>query len=292
MNKLDPSGDVIADKKETSSDVITEKSNVLEEKTSNDVIIEDASDTQENNGAGKEAQQASPRPQINIDGEWRRKYEGLVDNLPKLIEEQVTKVQQPKEREYTVSELESFAQQNPEHRPWVEEQKLKLIEDRIGKRFDEQRKADVERVKHDQIRSQAEQQVVNDQRFSEAFIVNANGAKTINPQSKLAQLMSSYMEEMRRDGINRPDAILIAAKLARADLLDVQNPQTEQKLDSIKRQNQQLKSKMMIEGGGQQTGQSLKDSFVEARERLAKTGTRKDAQMAVKEYLRKIRKAE
>lgn len=292
MNKLDPSSDVIADKKETSSDVITEKSNVSEEKTSNDVIIEDASDTQENNGAGKEAQQASPRPQINIDGEWRRKYEGLVDNLPKLIEEQVTKVQQPKEREYTVSELESFAQQNPEHRPWVEEQKLKLIEDRIGKRFDEQRKADVERVKHDQIRSQAEQQVVNDQRFSEAFIVNANGAKTINPQSKLAQLMSSYMEEMRRDGINRPDAILIAAKLARADLLDVQNPQTEQKLDSIKRQNQQLKSKMMIEGGGQQTGQSLKDSFVEARERLAKTGTRKDAQMAVREYLRKIRKAE
>lgn len=291
MINKDSSGDVIAKEEKSSSDVITEDKNVSTEESSNDVIIEDAVDTQKNE-AEQEVQQETPRPQINIDGEWRRKYEGLVDNLPKLIEEQIMKTQQPKEREYSVSELESFAQQNPEYRPWVEEQKLKLIEDRIGKRFDEQRKADVERVKHDQIRSQAEQQVVNDPRFSEAFIVDANGAKTINPQSKLTQLMSSYMEEMRRDGINRPDAILVAAKLARADLLDVQTPRTEQRLDSIKKQNQQLKSKMMIEGGGQQTEQSLKDSFVEAREKLSKTGTRKDAQIAVKEYLKKIRKVE
>lgn len=238
-------------------------------------------------------QSVQERPARNYEAEWHRKYDGLVQNIPNMVEEVLAKKQQqPQEKEYSISELEAFAQENPTYRPWVEEQKYKLMEKRLEKSAETQRQAEVKRIQEDQARKQAEYQVLNDSRYAEAFVTDASGNRSINPSSQLAQLMGNYMEQMKRDGITRPDAILIAAKLARADMLDSKTPQTEQKLETIKKQVQQLKSKTMVEGGGTPTQQTQKDSFTTARERLAKTGNIKDARVAVAEYLKRTRKVE
>ena len=104
----------------------------------------------------------------NVAAEERRKRENLESQfqnfqsqLPQLIEQSVqqanAKVQE--KPQYTIAQLESFAQESPEHRPWVEEQKAKIIEQNViaanEKRFQEAEQS----RRNEIVKQQAEQWV-------------------------------------------------------------------------------------------------------------------------------------
>jgi hypothetical protein len=66
--------------------------------------------------------------------EWQRKTQEMSERLPEIIQTELQKFKQssePAPKKYTVAELEAFAQQSPEYRPWVEEQKAQLLQDQL-----------------------------------------------------------------------------------------------------------------------------------------------------------------
>jgi len=267
-----------------------------EEKSSDDVIVEESPETSQPEATG-EAQPAEPtgdviaeEPVEQKDDVWKnrafeleRKLGNLTNELPKIIEETLVKTnKKPEEAKYTVSQLEQYAQEHPEHRPWVEEQKLKILEENLSSKFEDRRNQD----KAELVRQQTFQSVVNDPKFSDAFILNHMGQKVFNPQSPMAIAMDAYLRDP--DVARRQDAWAVAAKLARADVMDMQIGKKDLKLTTLKRQNAQLKQKTLVEGDSVKNVRPVKDSFTEAQERLSRTGTRKDAQVAVAAYLDRI----
>lgn len=217
--------------------------------------------------------------------ELQRKLADTAESLPKMIEETLAKKQAQPQQEYSIAQLEAYALEHPEYRPWVEEQKEVLREKRIEEKLTKKQEEDRKVQQNENARQNAERALLNDPRYSEAFVELPNGQKTWNPNSRLTQLMSQYMNNPRLKG--DPEAVLIAAKLARADLLDSTAPQSQQALSSLKRENEKLKSKTMVEGSGVQLQQQVKDTFKEAVSNFKKTGSKEAQKIAVREYLKR-----
>lgn len=214
--------------------------------------------------------------------ELERKLGNLTTDLPKIIEETLTKqsTKQEQKQEYTVAQLEAYALEHPEHRPWVEEQKAELIE----KKFEQKLQLADSKRQQEHMRAQSVQTVFSDPKFSDMFVTLPTGQKAFNPQSEMARLTEQYLADPRIKG--QPDELLVAAKLARADYIDRTVATKEQNLNSLKRQNAQLKQKTMVEGTGSNDVKPVKSSYEAAKENLAKSGSRKDAEAAVAEYLK------
>ena len=186
--------------------------------------------------------------------------------------------QETEQQEYTVAELEAYALEHPEHRPWVEEEKDK-------KRKKEWKSMlDADKVERNQVikKQQSENRTLSNPKYSEAF-VKQGGQTVLNPESKLAHMIHGYMNDSRLSG--QPDSLEIAAKLAYADYVDQSVQEKESKLTSVKRQNAVLKQKTMVDGGGVNDSTPARSDFALANERLSKTGNRKDAEAAVKAYM-------
>jgi hypothetical protein len=281
---------------ETSSDDVIDQNqvptdDVIDQQQPDDTgAVQPEQSTTETSQTPQESQpvEVNERPQINREAEWHRKYENLVEQMPNMIEEAVQKSNKPQEQEYSISQLEAFAIQNPEQRPWVEEKKAELIQKRIQKTTEERLAKEREQLTAQQTKQQAEAAVVNDPKFAEAFVTLPNGQKDWNHNSELAQRIASYMNEPRLKG--QPDAVLVAAKLARADMLDTQVPQKQQQLTALQRQNAKLKNQTMVEGGGVQHQEVPTDEYAAAKEQAARTGRMADVQKAVQGYLKKIGK--
>lgn len=224
--------------------------------------------------------------EVEVDDKWKnrayeleRKLGNLTNELPKIIEENVAKATTNKteEKEYSIAELEAYALEHPEHRPWVEEQK----EVKRKKEWKQMFKAEKEEQSKAQKKIQSEQRTLSNPKYAEAF-VKQNGQTVLNPESKMAQLIHGYMSDPGLKG--RADALEIAAKIAYADCVDTSVKEKESKLTSVKRQNAVLKQKTMVDGGGVNDNAPVVSNFDSANERLAKTGNRKDAEAAVKAY--------
>lgn len=162
------------------------------------------------------------------------------------------------------------------------EQELRKIQDRKLEERDKKLIDQIERKNRENLtRQQAEAQVISDPRFQEAFIKLPNGTVRWKEDSKLAQMIGSYMQDPRLG--NQPDAIAIASKLAYADMMAIS---TQKDLQTTKRQNEQLKSQTMIEGGGKKYNKPSVDPYQENLQRL-KSGDKYASTSTVKEYLRK-----
>lgn len=231
------------------------------------------------------------RPIQNREAEWQRKYENLVTQLPTMIGQELQKHipnQQKAEPEYSIEELEEFALKNPNYRPYVEKKKLEIQQKSIAKLIEDKWEQKEKTVQSNMLRQQAENEVLNNAKYSEAFVTLPNGQKTWNNDSKLAQTIGLYMQDP--DLQKRPDGLRIASKLAYADLLESGELQAKKKLESVKRQNQVLKSKVMPEGGGVPVVPKSKDPYSSSVERLRQTGRMEDAEVAVSAYLSNLLK--
>lgn len=218
--------------------------------------------------------------------EWQRKTQELTEKLPTIIQEELQKFKQssePTQKKYTVAELEAFAQQSPEYRPWVEEQKAQLLQEKMIQTLETKFKANEEQTKAATVRQQSEAAVVR--QFPNMFQKDAQGNIGWNYNDPMTQRMAAYLQEPELKA--NPRGLEVAAKLAYADMAMAGVPvkvQTEQKL---KTQVKSLEKKVMTEGAGRPVvphGTPMKKSL----ERLAQTGNLTDAKDAVQEYFKAI----
>lgn len=220
--------------------------------------------------------------------ESERKFSNLEKSLPKLIEETIIKTttqqQQPQEREYTIAELEAYKMAHPEYTAWVEEQKASILEKRIAKQFQAQEEA---RQKQFQ-KAQSEQKVISNPRYAEAFTKTPDGQVLFNNNSQLAHLMSQYYNDPRLSG--QTDALEIAAKLAYADYSERTSEKQTASLQSLQRQNAQLKQQTLVESGGVQNVVSKKDPIRDGIDNMSKPyigSNKKVALDAIAAYMQK-----
>jgi len=266
----------------TTDDVIIDQVEPQAPETTGDVIAEEQVDLQPQeieNASVKETPESRDDYWKNKSYELDRKLNNLTAELPKIIEDNIVKATSNKQQEkkYSIAELEAYAIENPEHRPWVEEQKESIRKEEWAKML----RADKEEQQKVFLKQQVEARVLSNPKYADAF-VKQGGQTLFNPQSELAQRMHSYMNDSRLN--SQPDALEIAAKLAYADYIDNQVKDKEVKITNVKRQNAVLKQKTMADGGGTNDNTPVRSEFDVAKERLAKTGNRKDAEAAIKAY--------
>lgn len=266
---------------ESSGDVIDQEDKIIEgevpetdEGASDDVIVEDQS---------KERSQDDYYKNKAI--EFERKYNHTTKELQEIKDmlKESTR-NKSSDNEYSEEQLQAAlssgnltAEQASFAKSKLKELENKRLEERDKKLIDE-----MERRQQDRLtRQQAEQQVVNDPRFQEAFVKLPNGNVEWRQDSQLAQMIGAYMQDPRLS--NQPDAIAIASKLAYADMTSNQH---KQELSKVKRQNEKLKNQTMNEGGGKVYNKPATDPFKDSMERL-KAGDKAASRSAVKEFLRR-----
>lgn len=221
-------------------------------------------------------------PYKNRAFEWKRKHEETIDKLPSLIEEAVkSSVQQygqAPQRKYTVAELESFAQQSPEHRPWVEEQKSLLLREQLTNEFEQRIKA-VETKKETETRKQQAFGYVAST-YPEVFVRNQNGQiMGINNQSPMAQQINVLMSDPRF--ANDPEGLMAAADIAYARVSRSQQGINLMKEQKLKAEVKHLQKQTMVEGGARQGVQAIPE-YRKAIDKAKQSGSLRDTAEALK----------
>lgn len=253
----------------------------------------------ETSSDSQEQQQPAVTPEIldergvpykNVAAEWKRKHEDLTQTLPQMIESAIAKAiqNQPKQQqsqqvpEYTVEQLEQFAQQNPNHRPWVEQEKFKLLVKAAGQIVDAKTAEQDKQFQTHQAKQQAETYVAN--AYPELFVKD-NSGKIVSWQQN--HPMTRTIVEILQDPsfANNPNGMAMAADIAYARYARSQAGKTTQTTQQLKTQVKTLQQKTMIEGKGKTPTQEG-SSYSKAMDRLKKTGNKDDADTVIKEYLR------
>jgi len=240
-------------------------------------------ETAQSQPAGQQSYEAVDEfgvPYKNRTFEWKRKYEETVDKLPSLIEEAVkSSVQQygqAPQRKYTVAELEQFAQQSPEHRPWVEEQKASLLREQLTNEFERKIKS-VEEKKNAEFRKQQSFSYVATN-YPEVFVRNQNGqVMGINNQSPMAQQINVLMNDPRF--ANDPEGLVAAADIAYARVSRSQMGANQMKEQKLKAEVKHLQKQTLVEGGARQNVQAVPE-YRKAIEKAKQSGSMQDVKAA------------
>lgn len=231
------------------------------------------------------------RPQQNIDSEWKRKHDELVDSIPQLLDEvsqkTVKQIQQTQTPTYTTQQLEAFIASDPENPAdlqWAKEQlRARQIEE-TNKLVDEKVNARLKTLENQQIAQRAQHEVLNDPAYAEAFIKSATGQVTYNPNSMLAQHMARFMQDPAIK--ERPDGIKIASALAYAETAKANGLKAKTTMTDLQRQNAQLRQSQLPEGAGVNHQPTPTDPYQVALNNLKEKGGKKNATATVQAYLK------
>lgn len=217
--------------------------------------------------------------------EWRRKSEEIVDKLPQIIEEKLKTVTQPQQPTYTYEQLEVYKQQNqqdPNIVAWVvgEQRKIqqaeqrKVIEEVIGVK-EQQRNVDM-------LRQKSIEYVQKE--YPMAFKKDANG--NFGPWDESHPITQQIFNLMRNPALaQNPEGLMAAADIAYGRYARTQTPVLQQKVEQAKADVKQAQKASMTEGAGRRVTISTPPQQV-ALESLRKTGSIKDAELAVGAILR------
>jgi hypothetical protein len=210
-------------------------------------------------------------PWKNVAMEQRRKYEETQSNLPKLVAEEIAKTTQ-QTKKYTIAEIEQFAQANPEHRAWAEEEKAKVIQANLENSFNQRFEAQGKKAQDEAIRGQVFNKVLTN--FPEIAIRDQQGNflgwNNMNP---MTQAIGKYMSSP--DLASRPDGLEIASKLAYADTMMAKTLQTNKTIQGLKSQVKKVQAQTFVEGGGRKPGSE--NPMKKQLERVASSGRAEDA---------------
>jgi len=221
-------------------------------------------------------------PYKNRAAEWKRKAEDLAERLPTMLDEKLKEAfqqygNQSQQKEYTIAELEAFAIQNPEHRPWVEEQKEQLRLRKLTAEMDNRLQATEKQRQATVKRQQALQYVMNT--YPEAFQKTPNGQiGNWNNSHPMVQEIGRIMKDPRF--LNDPEGLAAASDIAYARYARMQKPATMQKEQKLKQEVKELQKQTLVEGGGRQGVQGVPKHRA-AIEKLKQTGSLKDAEKAL-----------
>ena len=217
--------------------------------------------------------------------EYRRKSEDLAERLPSMLEEAINK--KTEKPQYSRQQLEAFEKEyvdNPQYAGWAKDELRKMDKEENKATFREE----LTRFKTEQENTVKRQQANNYtvQHFPDAFLrgvngqylVDRNGDPVPNGQNPIGQIMSGYLNDA--DLQKRPDKLFLASKLAYADYMSSTQGKSIQKQQQLKEEVSSLQRKTLIEGGGRTSPQSV-PAHRKALDRLAQTGSAKDAQVAL-----------
>lgn len=212
--------------------------------------------------------------------EWKRKSDELVDKLPQLIEEKLSKVTQPQQPQYTYEQLEAYKLQNvtdPQIVAWAtgEQRKMQTAENR---RLFEEVVGSREKVNKTEIAKQQSLLYVQNT-YPEAFQVDAQGRPMAwNDSSPLTQTIKSLMQNPELS--NNPQGLAAAADIAYGRVARSQVPQLQQKVKQGQADIKQAQKASLTEGGGRRV--TLQEPVHQgAINALRKTGSIQDAQAAI-----------
>lgn len=207
--------------------------------------------------------------------EWKRKVEDLAEKIPVLVQQGFQQKQQDKE--YTIGDLEAYALDHPEHRPWVEEQKEKIRTKNILSQLDEKLQSE-KKQQHAEMRRQQSLQYVM-QNYPDAFQRNESGQCVgWNSTSPITKQIGQIMQDPRF--ANDPEGLIAAADIAYARIARQTVMASANKEQKLKDEVKSLQKATMVEGGGRQGTQSL-PTHLAAIERVKQTGSIKDAVAAI-----------
>lgn len=228
-------------------------------------------------------------PYKNRYEEIRRKYDQVVDSLPQVIEQTISQklnnfnqTQEQTKTEYSVQDLERFAQEKPEYRAWVEEEKAKLIAkqaaDALEERFNAKEKA---REVNDR-KQQSWTKLTSD--FPEYFVKDSYGRMVWDNANPTVRQIALLMQDDRLK--NDPEGLYWATEIATARTLRQSQALQAKEKSQLKNKVKDLQKKTMVEGG--QKPQAIqKDDLRDSIEDLKKTGSKKSLSNAVSAYFRR-----
>jgi len=210
--------DEVKEEVKQSDETSTAEKDVVKEDAEQTTAAEETTtqETTEQTQEESKPQQVSPVdekgvPWMNRFYESERKSKELIENLDtKLGELLSNKNTQAQPKEYTISELEQFAMNNPEHRPWVEEQKAQIIQKNVSKITQQEIQA-VEHKKTAEIKRRDSFNYVANS-YPECFVKDNFGNLQWNNQSPLVQQIGYTMKDPRF--ANDPEGLVGAADMA------------------------------------------------------------------------------
>lgn len=185
-------------------------------------------------------------PWINRAKEYDRKFEDLTKSLPKIVEEALgkTKINETQQPQYSVSQLEAYAIEHPEYRPWVEEQKEKLRNEQLAKLVEERLVGEKKKTESENRRQQAFAYVA--QNNPDLFTI-VNGQKVWNNSSPVVQMIGQIMSDSRFS--NDPEGLIAATDIAYGRYLRQQNAKITTKVQTTESALKKEQRKNMVEGG-------------------------------------------
>ena len=132
-------------------------------------------------------------------------------------------------------------------------------------------------------KNEIEREVSNDTRFSDAFATDASGRKVWNNNSPLTQIAANYIKDPAI--ASRPDGLSIAMKLAYADYSTMKTGAVENKVESLRKENNKLKQSTLVDGGSNiQAPKS--NPLSQAKDEFAKTGSKSALRTLVQAQLK------
>lgn len=219
--------------------------------------------------------------------EYERKLRETSESLPKLIEKSIAEnlgKQQPQEKEMTFEQLEAFAIEKPEYRAWVEGEKEKLREKKAERRLADAMKR-TETAKETEFKKKQSLDYVA-QNYSEMFSKDKQGRiMDWDHNHPMTQEVSRIMQDPRFS--SDPEGLVAATEIAYARFA---RNQVSQKTNEVKKVTAKLKkaeNQTFVEGSGKTPLKTSGDPVKKAIEQLSKTGSKADADAAVKAYFKK-----
>ena len=230
-------------------------------------------------------------PWKNVAMEWQRKFQENTneETLERVARRVLEEKKQPQQPEYSISQLELYKLQNadnPQAVAWAEEQKAELLGKRFEKIAEDKAKA-VEKKQTETVRrQQAETWVLNHPRLQECFVPNQFGQKVWNNMHPLTQMIGMNMNDP--DLRNRPDALQIAAKLALADYMEMQQPQTQKKVKTLQQSLKKAQKQTFVEGDStQRDAIKNKTAYNKAFDAFRTTGSKESLAEVLREKLKR-----
>jgi hypothetical protein len=235
-----------------------------------------------------------PAQQMDVDDmgvSWKNRAMESQRKLDKSIEQQnalverIDKNQGQQKAEYTMEELESFAETTEDvgHRTWAKGEIRKLQKEEVANGI----RTEINTWKNEQQAEATKGQVLNEvmQRHPDAFKKNAQGQVVgWDNNSPMAQRIGQYMQDP--EIMNNPRGLRVAAALAYQELGPTLNTKAVQQTAQAKAQVKNLQKKTLTEGGGVSSVPQPIPASKHAEERLASSGSKKDGMAVFKERLK------
>lgn len=224
--------------------------------------------------------------------EFERKFNEVPNIIEKTVKEALAQTQTQTKPQYTVSQLEQYAQENPQYRGWAEQEKTNLLKQDLEKSFDEKLKVVDQQRSAAQVRQQTESWVVNHPKFKDCFVSDPYGGKQWNMGNPLTQVMANILNQ--QDPVtgklvkDRPDGLAIAAEMAYGRFMLSSEPKTQSTVKTLQKQLRQTQKQTMTVGQGVNSSGRSMSAYENAKGNYLKTLSKDDATAMTKEYLKNI----